>query len=325
MNSNGHYILSLNPKRGWARATGSTFLVTPLLQEKKKYEVLKQNNHVPPLSIKKPVSLTSSVRVGNTVYPIQSELYATVLSLLNEPVTIASLKKAISTAQAQLGVAPRYDVQMKKLPRVLNLNPRRTYLAGGSNWLKQVVPPTYPINFKLEKTEFLLNFPIIQDLMQTFVSSFENQTFVGIYRINYVADDGVTFLHSEYELFRQLSGRQIISIADWNNFVTTNNAIYTNSLIIIRPSSLDIYGGVYPIKIGFIFSFNNSMFVAVLQGLLEPYKFPYPDSLDVAFQFLATDWAERKKQINQFLRSTNFNNNVNYKLLRGPNAFPQLA
>jgi hypothetical protein len=148
---------------------------------------------------------------------------------------------------------------------------------------------------------------------------------VGVYNVSYIADDGVTWLSSESELFEQLSGRQIISHADWKRYLLTKTTIYSSSLIIIKPSSIDIYGGVYPTKLGFIFSINNKIHLAVMQGQLQPYAVPYPPTLDIGFVYLADDWVSKKKVINNFLRNYNFDNHVNYKLLQGQGVVPQLA
>ena len=316
MDSTGHYLLEKNPKRSWSRAANNAAPITPLLQFKKKYEVLKQNALVPSLS-KKRAQLTTSVRIGNVVYPVQAELYAAVVHYLNlnPPFTAANLKTAISVARQQLQIAPSIDVQMSRLPKMLDNHPRRTYLAGGGYWKQQLVPSEYPIN-----------------------AAFSNQGPVAVYRISYIADDGVTYLSTTFDLFKNTSGRQIISNSDWDHYLKTNVIRYNKSLIIVKPYTLDIYGGVYPAKIGFIMSHDpnriqetneisptHQLYVIVMQGLFDMYKIPYPPHLEVGFQYLSDNWVVKKHEINTFLKTYNFNQNVNYKLLKGQQPAPQLA
>lgn len=332
MDSTGHYLLERNPKRSWSRAANNAAPITPLLQFKKKYEVLKQNAFVPSLS-KKRAQLTTSVRIGNVVYPVQAELYAAVVHYLNlnPPFTAANLKTAISVARQQLQIAPSIDVQMSRLPKMLDNHPRRTYLAGGGYWQQQLVPSEYPINFKLE----LVN---LAGLFVNFNAAFSNQGPVAVYRISFIADDGVTYLNTTFDLFKNISGRQIISNSDWDHYLKTNVIGYKKSLIIVKPYTLDIYGGVYPAKIGFIMSHDptriqetnetsptHQLYVIVMQGLFDMYKMPYPPHLDVGFQYLSDNWVVKKHEINTFLKTYNFNQNVNYKLLKGQQPAPQLA
>jgi hypothetical protein len=340
MDSNGHYLLNLNPPALWSRSLTPRVLLTPDQQVKKKFEVLTQNRGdtgaVTTFGKKSTVDLTTSVRIGNVVYPVQADLYAAVLNYLklNPPTTLASLKTAISTAQQQLSIPPRFEVLMSRIPKVLNTHPIPTYRSGGIILSQNLVPVDYPINFRLTVVNVNSFITVIRNYLKGLLARFEavfiNQSPILLYSISFIADDGTTYLSSLSDLYKNKSGRQIISNADWYKYSTQNIETYSDSLVIIKPINLDIYGGIYAARMGFILSDNTigenaNLYLVIVQGPFETYKVPYTDTIDVGFQFVSADWVAKKDEINLFLENYNFHNNVNFKLLEGQNVFPQLA